>query len=252
MKMLTLGLLALIIAACGDPASSGSNGSIEGPYVLESGSVDGTTIAIVPGFPITMTLEAGQIGGRAACNQYGGEYGLSGTEFSISGLGWTEMGCDGDIMNSESQFLEAITRVDTLQGTAEGVTLEGEGVELVFAKEEPVPVAELTGTVWVLDSLINGDAVSSVSGARATLELFSDGSLLGSTGCRTLHGEYIVSGATVQFTTFGAEGDCPDELFDQDSHVVTVLGDGFSVEIEGDRMVVSSMGHIGLIYRADS
>jgi heat shock protein HslJ len=133
----------------------------------------------------------------------------------------------------------------------EVLTLSGDGVEMEFERLEPVPEADLTNTVWVLDGLISGDAVSSVSGERATLELFTDGSILGGTGCRLLQGQYTISGPEVVFTEFSAEGECDPALTDQDNHVVSVLGDGFRVEIDGQRLTVWSAGDEGLSYRAE-
>ena len=134
--------------------------------------------------------------------------------------------------------------------TDENLTLSGEGVELVFAALPPVPTADLTGTVWVLESLVDEDSVSSVGGDRATLELFSDNSMLGSTGCRDLHGRYEMTGAEVTMPELAAEGECPPDLQAQDSHVISVLGDGFRASVEGQVLNLTSSGGLGLVYRA--
>jgi heat shock protein HslJ len=108
---------------------------------------------------------------------------------------------------------------------------------------------ELTGTVWVLESLVQGESVSDVGGERATLELFSDGSMLGSTGCRALNGRYTIAGVEVTMAELSAHGDCPVELRDQDAVVVRVLGDGFRVEVD-DEILTLTTGNEGLAYRA--
>jgi heat shock protein HslJ len=113
-----------------------------------------------------------------------------------------------------------------------------------------VPTADLIGTVWLLDTLSEDAAASSVIGAPATLLLAEDETLSGSTSCRNLTGEYVVSADTVQFTSFAADGDCPAELQRQDGQAVTVLGDGFTVEIDGRRLTVISTSNEGLAYRA--
>ena len=135
-------------------------------------------------------------------------------------------------MESERSYLNALLGVDTLATSSDQMTLTGEGVELVFAPAPPAPVGDLTGTVWVLTRLIQGETVSNAAGDRATLELFSDKSMLGSTGCRSLHGRYSVSGAEVLVTELAAEGECPADLRDQDSHVLSVLGDGFRAALD--------------------
>ncbi|HEX6262305.1 MAG TPA: META domain-containing protein, partial [Actinomycetota bacterium] len=102
-----------------------------------------------------------------------------------------------------------------------------------------------------LDALIEGDVVTSVGGERATLRLDSD-RLEGTTGCRRLTGRYVERGDEIFATSLSAHGRCPDDLSGQDGHVVGVLGGGFTATVEGDRLTLTSMGGIGLIYRAAS
>jgi heat shock protein HslJ len=241
--------ITLLTVAC---LGSDFSDSLDGSWQMISGTVDGEQMPVIPTHPITITFEKGQISGTAACNGFSGSYELSGSSISIGNLAMTEMACfPEETMEAEALFTRAITRVDTVT-IDEELTLSGQGVEMSFEKLDPVPEAELTNTVWVLDGLIAGDAVSSVSGERATLELFSDGSVLGGTGCRLLQGRYTVSGPQVLLTELSAEGECHPELAEQDSHVVTVLGDGFRVEIDGDRLTLWSMGDQGLSYHADA
>jgi heat shock protein HslJ len=226
--------------------------SIEGAWQLVSGTLDDEPIPMVDGFPITLTIEAETVGGTAACNGYGGSYTLDDGVLAISELWAEEMACSPEeTMASERAFLEALLRATSVTATDGRLAVTGEGVELEFNELPPVPTAELTNTVWVLESLIEGDTTTSVGGERATLELFSDGSMLGSTGCRNLHGKYVVSGAEVLMNELAAEGECPQELEAQDSLVVTVLGDGFRALIEDDILTLTSAGNLGLTYRAD-
>ena len=123
-------------------------------------------------------------------------------------------------------------------------------VALTLEATTPVEAAELIGTEWLLDTLIEGQTATSVGGEPATLLLTADGEIIGSTGCRTLTGEYVINADVVFFTTFGADGECPGELRDQDALIVEVLGDGFTTSIEDDRLTVTSAGGLGLGYRA--
>lgn len=251
--------LTILIVACADPAQKGGDPPQTGedpvgtPWQLESGTVDGNDLTLVDDHPITLTISDNGVSGTAACNGYFGTASISGAEVSFSGLGATEMACSPEqVMELERIYLEALPRVRGFSSTAERLTLTGEGVDLIYQALPPVPTSELTGTVWVLESLTDGDSVSSVGGDRATLELYTDGSMLGSTGCRGLHGRYAVTGAEVTMPEMAAEGECPPELFEQDSHVVSVLGDGFLAMIEEDLLTVTSPGGLGLVYRADS
>jgi hypothetical protein len=46
-----------------------------------------------------------------------------------------------------------------------------------------------------------------------------------------------------------AEGECPEDLAQQDSHVVTVLGDGFRAVVDDRTLTLTSLGEQGLVYR---
>lgn len=243
--------LSLALAAC---LGSDFTDSVDGAWELESGTLDGAPLPIISSHPITMTLDGEQIGGTAACNSYGGQFSLEGSEFSIQdGLAWTEMACmPQEVMDAERGFLEALTRADRLQLTDGGLILTGVDTEMSFKRLPAVPTAELTETVWVLDGLIQGDAVTSpVQGRRATLELEDGGTFTGSTGCRKISGTYQITGAEVQFTQFAAEGDCGPDLQEQDSKVISALEGGFRVEIDGDRLTTWVAGDEGLAYVAE-
>jgi heat shock protein HslJ len=113
-----------------------------------------------------------------------------------------------------------------------------------------VPTADLVGQLWLLDTLIQGEAATNVDGSPATLLLTEDGTLQGSTGCRSFSGEYIIVGNSVEFTNWGLEDECAQQLAEQDNSIVSVLGDGFAVEIDGDRLTLTSAGDEGLSYTA--
>lgn len=265
--------IGLAVAACSPSSSDVDNGQssgiglppetdqppttlgpdVYGSWELISGSVDGQPISIVDSHPITLSIGLDAVGGTAACNNY--FYAGSLPVREGSGFGITDMACSPqEVMESEAAYLTALARVE--KGVVEdGLLLvghQGGEVELHFQVLEPLPTADLLGTVWVLEGLVQGEAVTSVSGERATLEMFTDGSFIGSTGCRDISGSYIVSGPTVQFTNFGAHGECPSDLIAQDSKVISALEGGFRVEIEEKVMTTWVAGDEGLTYRADS
>jgi heat shock protein HslJ len=250
MRRLSLLLLAaLTLTAClGDDYGASLNGSWE----LESGSFDGEAIPMVPDHPMTVVFDDDRLGGTAACNSYGGRWQSNDGIFQIVEMSWTEMACvPTEVMDSESTYLDALFNVERVESSNDALVMTGSRSELVFAMLDPVPTADLLGTVWVLDGLITEEAVSSVSGDRATLELFTDGSLIGSTGCRTFTGAYVVSGSEVLITNLAADGDCPAELTGQDTAVISALEDGFRIEVDGSQMTTRTSGGEGLVYRAD-
>lgn len=240
-------VLLALLPACAEPSEPAGDptGVV---WELHSGSVDDGPVPIVTGHPITLSLTEDGAGGTSACNSYSGEYVFADDRIGFSELIQTGVGCMPAIMESERVYLEGLTRVDRFSMGEEDLRLSGEGVELVFVALPPVPDAGLTSTVWVLDGLVRGDSVSSVGGDRATLEMFSDGSLLGSTGCRSLSGNYVVTGGAVSVTGLETGGTCPAELTEQDALVVRVLSDGFIAEVQGNTLTLTSPDDLGLVY----
>jgi heat shock protein HslJ len=138
-RSIVLAAVTLAIAACGTPAASnhGAPSNADGHWTLDSATIDGTDFETPADYPITMTLNGDRIGGRAACNSYGGHFGISNGTFSIrDGLAVTEMWCSPDeIMDAEATFLGALARVTTITRTDSGLVLGGVDVELRFTPD---------------------------------------------------------------------------------------------------------------------
>jgi heat shock protein HslJ len=155
-------------------------------------------------------------------------------------------------MEAESAYMDALQAVGEISRSGDVLTLTGDDAELRFELRPPVPTAQLVGTRWELESLIEGTGEDGLatSAEPAYLLLHEDGTIEGTTGCRKLYGEWREEGDTILFGTFGAEGKCPARLRSQDGHVVGALGDGFRPEIDGDRLTIIGRFDQGLDYRA--
>ncbi len=248
-KLALITVLTLVASAC---LGSDFADSVEGAWQMTTGTVDGQPIPAPESHPITITFQGDQVSGTASCNGYGGTFQIDGSSISIGELAMTEMACSPEeTMEAEAMFSDAITRVDTVSIDG-ALTLSADGVEMVFEKLEPVPEEELTGTRWILDGLIRGDVVTSpVAGSEAFIELSSDGSATGDTGCRPFSGRYIIEGAEVLMPELAADGhECEPDFADQDDLFFSVVGDGFRVEIDGNRLTMSSRGAEGLTFVA--
>jgi heat shock protein HslJ len=227
-----------------------SSGGLDGvQWTLVRGTGPGGAIPVVDDWPITLTLDGDRVSGRAACNSYGGTYQLTDGDLSIGELSATAMGCEPAPMGAESAFLGALPLVSRLEVSAASLVLSGEGVELHFARDEPLDQLAVVDTLWLLDTLIQGEAASTVSGDPATLLLGGDGTFEAGTGCRTLAGSYITNGNRVVFTSFAATGECPPELTRQDSDVVSVLESGFTATVDANRLTLMAPGGEGLSYQ---
>jgi heat shock protein HslJ len=147
--------------------------SPDGAWVLVDSMVDGTPLAVLDGYAVTMNIDSGDLGGRAACNSYGGTVVLTDTDFSSSDLFQTEMGCEEPAMSLEFAYLSSLGRVVSWARTGDALTLAGDGVSLTFELVPPPPTADLVDTAWILDTIIEGEAASStISGAADARLLF--------------------------------------------------------------------------------
>jgi heat shock protein HslJ len=250
--------LAALLAACGvnqGPAPSEPNASepvVIGDWVLTGGSIDGVDAPVLDDHRITLMITGRTIGGTSACNSYGGEIVMEADGLHLENLSQTEMACEEPAMAAEFEYLNALARVRALARDGEELVASGDGVELRFAAVPPPPTAQMVGTRWVLDTVLVGDVAASPMGEPATLELLEDGTFSGSTGCRHFSGEWTEAGDQILAPSWGMyETECPADLMDQDSHVVSVIGDGFIPSVEGELLTLMDPGGVGLVYRAE-
>jgi heat shock protein HslJ len=251
-------LLLLTLAACGDDTDQIDpvDDSIEEPSTAPdpTGSwrmVDGP-VAPIDGWDVTVTIDGEEIGGTAACNGYGGTVAWDGDgSFSVGELAQTEMACEPSaVMDLEQAFLTSLATVTEFTVEDDRLILRGSSDAWIFEALPPVPTADLVGTAWQLDGYVAGETVSNEPGMEtATLTLRADGTVTGSTNCRSVSGTWIESGAEILLTELSADGDCPDPAAsDLDGRILEVLGDGFTVEIDGRRLTITSQAGVGLTY----
>lgn len=251
MKLVLVLLVALVgCAAPGAMTPSPAGGEIDGTWLLSSGHSATGELPLLEDHPVTLILEGSQVGGTAACNSYGARLVTRGSNVAIVGLGMTAMGCDAPVAAIEAAYVDALTRVTSIALDGDALVVAGADMQLRFERLPAPPTAELVETLWVLDSLFVGDVASPPMGERATLELRADGTFRGSTGCRSFSGEWIERGAQIVAPTTSMDGSaCPADLSDQDSHIVSVIGDGFVPTIQGELLTLLDPGSIGLVYR---
>ena len=254
--------LCLLAIACGEPSEPRSGDPAPstrytGTWRLTEGRGPDGDIPLIKGYRITLDINAGSVVGKSACNTYGGRMDTDGDSISLSGLGGTEMGCARPVMNSEEAYLNSLLVADTIGREGDTLTLTGPDAELVFELVTLPPVAELTDTVWKLESLLEGsgnEASGSSTAAPAELILKGDGTLSATTGCQELKGEWSQRADEITLPVLSSRNRCgtdvSPELRQQDIHVSGVLGDGFTFDLEGQTLTVFSMGGLGLQYTA--
>lgn len=265
-RLLALALAAALCVACsggsgtpegdGDASPSGPavpNVDADGVWTLRSGRSRSGEIAVAPGTRITMEIAGDAVRGSAGCNSYGGAVSIEGDAFEAGGLALTEIGCPPEVAEPEERFVEGMGDADTIARDGRTLTLTGPDTELVFRLVPPIDPKPLTGTTWILESLVEGRTASSVAASAdpARLLLKDGGTFEGTTGCRSFTGTWEVSGDVVSVTQMVFDGNCKPGVQDQDSHVASVLGGGFRAERREDRLTLTADSFdLGLVYRA--
>ncbi len=249
----TLGILAALTTACGDEGGTASDPGtpdLDGSWVLAAGSHDGKPFVLSDGALITMLIDGDQVSGVAACNNYGGPIAITADGVKVGALAMTEMACDEPRMNLETAFLAALAAVTDADLSADSLTLTGADTTLDFDEAVVPAAAPMVGTTWHLDSLIDGDSVSSIMG-EGTLTFDEQGKLTGSTGCRNFRGTWKAEGDEVTPSSLATTRQrCPADLQGQDDHVLAVLGSRFTALADGQILTITGADGLGLTYRA--
>lgn len=111
---------------------------------------------------------------------------------------------------------------------------------------------EITGKVWVLDSL-NG--ATPVSGTTITAEFNEDGSVGGSGGCNRYSGQYTVAGGDIQINQPMASTmmACEQAVMEQESTYFQALGAAKSFAVNGDQLTLNDEGGKAIVtFKAQS
>jgi heat shock protein HslJ len=258
----TLAVLALagsVLAACGGLRNGAGGGGLD-PDALDgrtflSTSVleDGVDRPLVPGSRIQLGFADGRISIHAGCNSMGGGYEIDGDTLRLKGgLATTEMGCDPERHEQDawvSAFLGGGPRI-RLEG--DRLTLTGAGVAIeLLDREVADPDRPLVGTPWRLESIVQGETVSSVpAGLAASLGFLEGGSVRVDTGCNEGGGPVTVGEGTLTFGSLTmTERSCGPDADAFERQILDVLRGEVAYAIEGPLLSIRA-GALGLDWRA--
>jgi heat shock protein HslJ len=92
-------------------------------WQLERWERQGSVVARVPKIKMSLRFENNQVNGFGGCNSFSGSYNLLNNQLSVGPLNATRRGCDGLVMNQESQFFSALQSVRRVGSDASGQLL---------------------------------------------------------------------------------------------------------------------------------
>ena len=263
--VMSLAIVLLVTVACGSASGPSPSNQVgptapaapidaSGTWRLEAGTNNDVAVPLMPAYRVTLIVEGSRIGGTSACNDYGAELVVENGRTIVGQMSSTTMACEPDVMASEIAYTAALARVDAATMDGDALVLSGPGVSLRFVPVAPPATADIVDRAWSLQAMTQPEAATVVGGEPATLEIRKDGTFAGSTGCRSFTGTWTEVGNEIVATQMAMDGrECPADLAVQDSHVTSVLGDGFTIGLSVDGQVLSlvASGGLGLQYRTE-
>lgn len=246
-------VMTVVAAACG---GSAGDGGVQGggpaadlagrQFLSEAVEERGEPRPLVPSTRIFLTFdEAGRnVGASAGCNSFSGPYEVEGNRLVVDQMGGTEMGCD-EARHAQDQWLVDLLMSDPnfeLDGDRLILT-SGATVVSLLDREVADPDRSLTGTTWVLDTLVEGEVASTPpAGTRASIAFDDDGTFSIETGCNSGGGRYTLEGDRLTFTSYETTlMACKDEREVLEAHMLGLLqAGGVEVEIEADHLTIDA------------
>jgi heat shock protein HslJ len=250
MRRLGAALVLLALAACAPEEISGVGpGDGDGPPALEgrtflSRSVKGHEL--VAATRIQLSFNDGNLGATAGCNSLGSPYSLDGDVLVTEGQGMTqtEIGCDPPRHAQDewlSGFLTSKPTI-TLSGNELTLTKGSTTIELVD-REVADPDRPLVGTRWRVDTIITGDAASSVPDDGDVILRFPTDSTFeaSSEGCTSVKGEMTLGPQTITFGDVTVDDiACPSPW----AETLDVIGAGETTyKIDAARLTIDAADH---------
>jgi heat shock protein HslJ len=188
-----------LLAACSSVAAAPLDGRT---FLSTKVTQKGADFPLVPGTSIRLTFgKDGQLGVSAGCNHMGGTYRIDGGTLRFEGGAMTEMGCDEPRHKQDDWVFGFLGSKPAVAVAGNDLILTaGDTVIRLVDREIADPDLPLVGPTWTVNSIVAGDAVSSIpDGVVATLKFGQDGRVEVQTSCNSGGGTYAVEGGRIQF-----------------------------------------------------
>ncbi len=264
----TLLLLALVLVtgACGReriPQAGATDSTSTGgepwgrTFLSTSVTENGEPKPLVAGTRITLNFFADghRLGAQAGCNQMGGPASFEGGRLVVGDMATTDMGCDPPRHAQDEWLARFLTSKPTWVRSGSTLTLDNGTVRMVLEDREVAdPDRPLRGTKWVVDTIVDRDAASSVpDGVESYLTFEDDKRFRGNTGCNGMGGNSAVNEArsTIAFSeVITTKMACDDDRMRVERAVLATLDGDVAYQIDADVLRLDGPGGQGLRLRA--
>ncbi|MEZ5183498.1 MAG: META domain-containing protein [Acidimicrobiales bacterium] len=267
----------LVLAACGSGSSDGAGGdgasgsgggssatepAADGGAAPSADDLAGRTFTstsvegydLVADSAIRLSFDEGRLGVNAGCNQSTGAFTLDDGTLAWDGpAAATQMACPDDLMAQDAWLAGLIEQGMAATLDADELTLRSGSVTIVLSDAEP-EAAPVVGTMWTLESIVDGESVSSVPAdvEPPTLLVADDGTAAVFAGCNRGSGAFALAAdetaaqvGPIATTKMACEGGGSEV----EASVLGVLDGEVALAVEGDQLTITT-GDSGLVYRA--
>ncbi len=237
------------------PDATGSpKGGLDGrEFVSVLVTENGESKVLVSGTKIRVSFSDGAISATAGCNHLGGKYQYEAGKLVVGEMATTEMGCQSTLMEQDQWLADFLGSKPEVALDGNNLILTSGTTELTLLdREQAEPDQPLSGITWGLNTIIDGDAASSVPvGATATLLFNDDGTVQIEFGCNAGGGNYAVGDGTIHFDQIiSTKMACVGAKGDVEAAVVAVLNaDNIKFSIDHSTLTLQAGPH-GLQYDA--
>jgi len=239
-------------AGCGRGTAPGGNpGQLPEGRNFLSTEVDGRDL--VPGTRIELSFRDGQIGAHTGCNHLFGNARLEGGRLLVAGVGGTEMACEPKLMAQDEWLIGFLTGGPEWRLSGQELTLSSGDTRIrLLDRRSAEPARPLSGTKWLLDTLVEGGTAASLpAGARPWITFGKDGMATGNAGCNGFGGNYTVKEGHIRFSELAVtKMSCGEERDAVERKVLAVLSGTVTYTIVDDVLTVTHPSEQGLRFRA--
>jgi adhesin HecA-like repeat protein len=230
-----------------DPPGTTARAGLEGRTFL---ATEAFARVLVPESKVRLSFRDGQIGASGGCNSMGGPYAIEGDRLVVRQLAMTEMACEAALMDQDAWLADLLDGA-TIRLEGDTLTLAKPAVGLTLVDREVAdPDRPLAGTRWVVDGLMEGDAISSVPAGVVAALTFSAGRVDVEAGCNRGGGAVSVTDATLTFGPIAlTKMACEGSAMEVERLVSEVLSGAVGYTIEAGTLTLDA-GVVGLTLRA--
>lgn len=205
---------------------------------------------------ISLSFNGKQLSATAGCNTMTGTYSIDGTLLKVQ-LTSTLMACSpASVMDDETWLANFLQLAPTITVDTDQVLLTSSdtaGVAMVLERQPDVADAALSGTSWLLGTVVRNDIAASVpDGVAATLSI-ADGRLTMGAGCNGLGGDVVVNDDTLLVSpVIGTQIFCDDARNDVETLLGSVVQGQVTYLITGPQLTITGADGTQLIFTEDS